>query len=330
MTDGGALLGGAAKPEDAAEVASRRRLLLAQGMLERGEALCKTGDPLDRTLALLVLHCAVETAVRALAIKLEIAGVTRGRQIPLNELLGNIKGDPKFTALARSLYSPDLVAQLNDKRNAAQHSAEPVDAEILEECRATARSFLLRLFEDFFGMRLGELSQLDYIASPGLRRLLRVARGLATVGTPDAIEKAIAAVKLAFEIALESWFQPQIPRVPMGLPGGVSGAIETAARQIDTTIALLSTGVSPLDLRSVNAIGPMITRMRSRTIRQRGVWSGMSNDEDFRRVERFVMDAILKWQRQGRNPSASEADPALLAFEEDLAELSKPAAPPTS
>ena len=133
--------------------------------------------------------------------------------------------------------------------------------------------------------------------------------------------QAFAALFVAFHRGLESWFREHRQVLVTSMlfaPFGQERDVHAIANELETVVALLSTGVSPLEYRRFLKLCPYVATVHDgmNHVHVAELEGVVREPDSFVWAERFVIRAVLHWQRAGLSPKIDDDDGAVAQFEE--------------
>jgi hypothetical protein len=212
---------------------------------------------------------------------------------------------------------------LNDTRNLAQHDAREPATSTMDEWKVFTEKFLRRSFEQYFGLRFDEVTQIDLIEDETLRNLLRLAVQCAENGSA---KESLVLAAFAVEFAISSCIAaPLIPAYGLTM-GSVSeendarDAIDTlneelynlindvyvlgdVVKDIASSVDLLARGVSLTDYGRFIAITPDISFDRLSAARVQ------DSSRPLGRIRSIDPDGTIQLDESPEQPRADEHQP---------------------
>ena len=299
------------------------RLMLSKSLYQHGLEHSMQSSALDKMIAVHNFHNAIEIMLRTIILHCEIRP-----EKELNITFENMLNEIDKNAETKLPYRQQIM-NLNNLRNLVQHHAVEPQSATMDEWRVYSKDFLVKTFNQYFGISFDELSLIDFIKDENLCSILKEANAKLDEG---AWQDSIIQSKVAFIHASKSitkflppHFHPSpLSRIPACRPQILSeyskdckNIIKWQFEQIDKKIeelykgfnekqfysVILSTGVRISDLKKFYEIKPIVNL--SINMSPIAFSNGScSTEEESQWILDFVLRTIMKWQLLGLEPVA--------------------------
>lgn len=296
-------------------VVAYQRLLLCKRLYLHGIEHSRRGNALDKMVAVHHLHNAVEIALRAIFLHYEIRP-EKQMNLDFESMMREIDQFEPFANSALRLPYRQEMRNLNNVRNLVQHhGTEPADA-AMDDWRVFSHRFLDRVFEDYFVVRLDDVSGISLVHDDRLRGFLeRAERSLAEGDGTDtsraaqvAFLYAMASVEQHYPVqtwASDSFIRSDLRRLDFFEVTRILEKIYERIHQVEGYAAILATGVSPGDFNKLLRLPPR-SIINDAGTEFSDPTGPPCNESDARWAVNFVTDCVIKWQLQGLQPSVPD------------------------
>lgn len=293
-----------------------RRLLLAKQLFLHGLDHSHRLSPLDKMIAVHNFHNALEITLRAIMLEFEIRA-EKQLNIEFETMLNEIAQSEEFKKKNMKLPYRQELRNLNNLRNMVQHHGVEPETSMMEDWRVFAGRFMIKTYNEVFGIQFDDLSTIDFIADPDLQDLLKRSNTFLQRGR---WLDSIVFAKVAFEAASSS-LHDFLPSEGFNSSFFVTSDLQNDginARSLEKGIdsifkriretelfsAVISSGVPVADYKRLETRSPnVVFSIAGNPIVQAGRTDGYDNEEDARWTFNLCCDTILNWQALGLSPT---------------------------
>lgn len=293
----------------------KKRVLLAKEFYFNGINHAEKNDPLNKMMAVHNFHIAIEIIVKSILIHYEIRS-EKGLSIDFETMLNDVDKFQYFKDKGQKLPYRQNIRNLNQMRNLIQHHVIEPSASDMNDWRLYSSRFLIKVFEDYFGIDFESVSRVSFIDDVILRKYLEKAQMELSI---QDYESASCFAAGAFEYASHS-LSNFIPRSHseffitsslgfQNVDNNISDAFKKTLKRVDEAehfTSLLATGLSLSDYKKYKDAAPFVIFLEDGSPRFENYQGRDFTVESSKWLINFVISIIIKWQQQGLNPEVMD------------------------
>jgi hypothetical protein len=288
------------------------RLILSKQIYYHGVQHSNQTGSLNKMIAILNYHNAVEIVLRNILLKYEIR-TEKQLNLEFENMINDIDNFPQFKSAKKRIPNRQDLRDLNQIRNWIQHKAVEPESSTMDYWKVFTRQTLMLIYKDYFNEDFDNISSVTFITDFRLKKILTTAEEkLKQKENTNCVNYS----KLAFEYGICSLdtFLPTKNYSPFfdGLSrtfttrSGLEKPIESAItntniriNEVQSFSIVLSSGIELIAYKKFIDLSPRILLDRG----EPQFYNKNYSDDDANWIFHFVLDSIIKWEYLGLNPS---------------------------